>query len=51
TDTTAAVCGQIAGAYFGESGIPESWRQRLVSYDLIAGLADRLWERHSLSVT
>lgn len=44
-DTTAAVCGQIAGAYYGESGIPENWRQQLVLYDLIAGLADRLWER------
>jgi ADP-ribosyl-[dinitrogen reductase] hydrolase len=21
-DTTAAICGQIAGAYYGESGIP-----------------------------
>lgn len=46
TDTTAAVCGQIAGAYYGESGIPEDWRQRLAFYDLIAGFADRLWERH-----
>lgn len=44
-DTTAAVCGQIAGAYYGESGIPESWRQRLAFHDLITGLADRLWER------
>jgi ADP-ribosyl-[dinitrogen reductase] hydrolase len=24
-DTTAAVCGQIAGAYYGKSGIPNSW--------------------------
>jgi ADP-ribosyl-[dinitrogen reductase] hydrolase len=23
-DTTGAVCGQFAGAYFGESGIPQS---------------------------
>jgi ADP-ribosylglycohydrolase len=25
-DTTGAVCGQLAGAYFGESGIPQEWR-------------------------
>ncbi|MFO7642590.1 MAG: ADP-ribosylglycohydrolase family protein [Candidatus Competibacteraceae bacterium] len=42
-DTTAAVCGQIAGACYGESGIPEPWRRRLTWHDLIAGLADRLW--------
>ena len=26
-DTTAAVYGQLAGAYYGEDGIPESWRK------------------------
>jgi len=41
-DTTAAVCGQIAGAYYGESGIPEAWRQRVVQYELIAHFAERL---------
>ena len=24
-DTTGAVCGQLAGAYWGESGIPSEW--------------------------
>ena len=24
-DTTAAVCGQLAGAHYGESGIPDRW--------------------------
>ena len=28
-DTTAAVCGQIAGAHYGESGIPAHWLERL----------------------
>lgn len=28
-DTTAAVCGQLAGAYWGETGIPENWLGRL----------------------
>ena len=28
-DTTGAVCGQLAGAYWGESGIPQEWRDGL----------------------
>lgn len=42
-DTTGAVCGQLAGAYWGESGIPEQWRDGLARKDMIekavAGLA------------
>ncbi len=34
-DTTGAVCGQLAGAYWGESGIPAEWRQGLVRSDMI----------------
>jgi ADP-ribosylglycohydrolase len=41
-DTTGAVFGQIAGAYYGEHGIPSDWRARLHAHDLIASLADRL---------
>ncbi len=41
-DTTAAVCGQIAGAYYGEQGIPEEWWQRVVQYELIAHCVERL---------
>ena len=44
-DTTGAVCGQLAGAYWGESGIPLRWRENLARPDLIeralAGLAAR----------
>src|SRR3954467_7789938 len=29
TDTTGAVYGQIAGAYYGVEGIPEKWRHKL----------------------
>ena len=25
-DTTAAICGQVAGAFYGKSGIPSDWR-------------------------
>lgn len=34
-DTTGAVCGQLAGAYWGERGIPEEWREGLARRDLI----------------
>jgi ADP-ribosyl-[dinitrogen reductase] hydrolase len=42
TDTTAAVCGQLAGAFYGEPAIPETWRKRVVKHDLIVELAERL---------
>jgi len=42
-DTTGAVCGQLAGAYFGESGIPAEWRQRLGGDALIEGILQRLF--------
>ncbi len=41
-DTTAAICGQIAGAHFGESGIPDTWLNRLAMRSEIEDLADRL---------
>lgn len=43
-DTTAAVCGLVAGAYYGASGIPRRWLDRLALRDRIEGLADRLYE-------
>lgn len=41
-DTTGAVCGQIAGAFYGEEGIPPEWLSRLVMLSEIRSLADRL---------
>jgi ADP-ribosyl-[dinitrogen reductase] hydrolase len=41
-DTTAAVCGQVAGAYYGEAGIPAGWLEKLTMRHEIACLADRL---------
>ena len=41
-DTTAAVCGQIAGAYYGESGIPGGWLEQLALRSEITHLADQL---------
>lgn len=46
-DTTAAICGQLAGAFYGESGIPESWRNKLAMHDEICLLADRLCQCNS----
>jgi len=43
-DTTGAVCGQIAGAFYGEEGIPETWRTRISMGDMIQDLADELLE-------
>ncbi|MSR30691.1 MAG: ADP-ribosylglycohydrolase family protein [Gemmataceae bacterium] len=34
-DTTAAVCGQLAGAYWGEQGIPQALRAGLARMDLL----------------
>ena len=42
-DTTAAVCGQVAGAYYGASSIPQRWLERLVMREQITELADRLY--------
>jgi ADP-ribosyl-[dinitrogen reductase] hydrolase len=44
-DTTAAVCGQVAGAYYGESGIPRRWLERLAMRSEIGNLADQLGGR------
>jgi len=41
-DTTAAICGQLAGAYYGASGIPPSWREQLFLGDEIETLAANL---------
>lgn len=41
-DTTAAVYGQLAGAYYGEAAIPEGWRAKLVDGAGIAAMADDL---------
>jgi ADP-ribosylglycohydrolase len=41
-DTTGAVYGQLAGAYYGKDGIPEGWRARLTQRELIVQYADSL---------
>jgi len=41
-DTTGAVYGQIAGAYYGYEGIPAKWRDIVAMKDVILGLSDKL---------
>ena len=48
-DTTAAVCGQIAGAFFGRDGIPAHWRARVFMGDEIAQLAGDLFDLGDLA--
>jgi ADP-ribosyl-[dinitrogen reductase] hydrolase len=43
-DTTGAVYGQLAGAFYGEKWIPEAWRNKISHHDLIVSFADRLFE-------
>jgi ADP-ribosyl-[dinitrogen reductase] hydrolase len=38
-DTTAAVCGQLAGAYYGIGGIPSRWLQKLAGRSMIEQMA------------
>jgi ADP-ribosyl-[dinitrogen reductase] hydrolase len=41
-DTTAAIVGQIAGAYYGADAIPSGWKERLVMRGEIERLSDEL---------
>lgn len=49
-DTTAAICGQFAGAFYGFSAIPDVWVMKLAMRDDIIGLADRLFAERSVHV-
>jgi ADP-ribosylglycohydrolase len=42
-DTTGAVYGQLAGAFYGEAGIPAAWMGKLAMRQTIVELADGLW--------
>ena len=43
-DTTGAIYGQIAGAYYGAEAIPAEWRERLTMTTEIASMADSLYD-------
>ncbi len=44
-DTTGAIYGQIAGAYYGIDAIPAEWRARITRGTEIVAIAERLAER------
>ena len=41
-DTTGAVCGQLAGAFYGYKSIPSEWRGLLIKHDEIVQMATRI---------
>lgn len=41
-DTTGAVYGQLAGAYYGMAGIPEGWVEKIAGREVIEQLAEGL---------
>lgn len=41
-DTTGAVYGQIAGAYYGEDNISKNWKNNLAKFDLISDFTNGL---------
>lgn len=43
-DTTAAIYGQLAGAVYGETGIPERWRELLALRPLVDRYAELLFQ-------
>jgi ADP-ribosylglycohydrolase len=43
-DTTGAVYGQLAGAYYGEEGIPTEWREKLALLEVLDDLANSLYK-------
>ncbi len=52
-DTTGAIYGQLAGAYYGLPGVPAPWQAKVSKADLILQLADQLMTspgRHKLPV-
>ena len=42
-DTTGAIYGQLAGAYYGQEAIPHGWREKLTYREKILRYADRLF--------
>ncbi|MRR36355.1 ADP-ribosyl-[dinitrogen reductase] hydrolase, partial [bacterium] len=43
-DTTGAICGMIAGAFYGMEGIPQRWRKKMdrKTMDAIADLTHQI---------
>jgi ADP-ribosyl-[dinitrogen reductase] hydrolase len=46
-DTTAAIVGQVAGAFYGVQGIPAGWLEKLHMREEITKMAEGLYEREA----
>ena len=44
-DTTGAIYGQLAGAFYGLQGIPKEWRECIIHARIIENFADALLQR------
>lgn len=44
SDTTGAVYGGLAGAFYGLGAIPDDWHNRIAHRDLITGFAEKLYQ-------
>jgi ADP-ribosylglycohydrolase len=44
TDTTGAIYGQLAGAFYGYDAIPENWKEKILDRELIEYMAEQLFE-------
>ena len=49
-DTIASICGQLAGAFYGLSAIPQHWKDRLYRYDDLKQIALLLIRQAHLNV-
>jgi ADP-ribosylglycohydrolase len=43
TDTTAAIYGQLAGAFYGYKSIPKKWREKLYAHKLLVSIGQWLY--------
>jgi len=44
SDTTGAICGQIAGVYYGIDNIPNNWKKEVAQPELLRDTADKLYQ-------
>ena len=42
TDTTRAIFGQLAGAFYGESAIPRGWNEKIAMREDILDIVEKL---------
>lgn len=48
TDTSAAICGGLAGMYYGFENIPEEWREAVLKKEEILELLEKFSKKYSI---